>query len=381
MRSNLDNLVAVSREFGSDPKWVVAGGGNTSLKIDDVLYVKASGYPLATIGEDGFARMDRNKLATIWDADYPSGDERESVAERERLVLADMMASRLPGEERRPSVETMLHDLLPWPLVVHIHPTLVNGLTCGTRGPEMAAEIFGNTQEWIPVCDPGYVLAKNIKLALGRRSERGEEAPAYIFLANHGVFVGGEDADEIREKYRLLHTVLEDRLIRRPGPMPQSAPLPSDESAWRETASGIFGSETQLTYVSGGELDRYLESPDTAEPLTINLTPDHIVYSGPGALYLESGSADDWAAAVDTYKEERGKPPNITLINNGESTKGALVAAAGEKALANAVLLLEDALAVCAYSESFGGPLGMEEPFVRFIVNWEVENYRSKVGS
>lgn len=381
MGSNLDDLVAISREYGSDPDWVVAGGGNTSLKIDDVLYVKASGYPLATIGEDGFARMDRSKLGAIWDADYPAGYEKDAVAERERLVLADMMAARLPGEERRPSVETVLHDLLPWPLVVHLHPTLVNGLTCGVRGPEIASEILGNTQEWIPVCDPGYVLAKNIKVALERRSERGEEIPEYILLANHGVFVGGEDADEIRKKYSLLHSALEDRLKRRPGPMPKIVPLPQNDSVWRETASRIFSGETRIAYVSGGELDRYLKSPEAARPLTMNLTPDHIVYSGPGALFLDSGSAEDWAAAVTTYTEERGKPPNITLINNDFGLRGALVTASGEKALANAILLLENAIAVCVYSENFGGPLGMEEPFVRFIVDWEVENYRSKVVS
>jgi len=61
--NNLKDLVDISREYGSDPRWVVAGGGNTSLKIDDVLYVKASGFPLATIDEGGFARMDRSKLA------------------------------------------------------------------------------------------------------------------------------------------------------------------------------------------------------------------------------------------------------------------------------------------------------------------------------
>jgi len=61
--------------------------------------------------------------------------------------------------------------------------------------------------------------------------------------------------------------------------------------------------------------------------------------------------------------------------------KGALVAAKGKKALDNAVLLLGNALEVCAYAENFGGPLVLEERFIRFIVDWEVENYRSKLAS
>ena len=73
MKDSINDLVSISREFGADPKWVVAGGGNTSLKVDNVLYVKASGFPLATIDEGGFAKMDRDKLEAIWGSDYPEG--------------------------------------------------------------------------------------------------------------------------------------------------------------------------------------------------------------------------------------------------------------------------------------------------------------------
>ncbi|MCK5736179.1 MAG: class II aldolase/adducin family protein, partial [Spirochaetaceae bacterium] len=310
------------------------------------------------------------------------GEDTSTVAKRESLVLADMMAACLPGEDKRPSVEALLHDLLPWPLIVHLHPTLVNGLTCGIRGPEIAREIFGDSQEWIPICDPGYVLAKNIKLTLEARSNRGMEAPEYIFLANHGIFVGGSDSDEIREKYSRLQEALEARLIRKPGTMPVSASLPGDSEALKLIASKLFGENAELVYVTGGELDRYLTDEKTAAPLTGSLTPDHIVYSGPGVLYLRSENPiEEWENAAESYIGQWGKPPNITLINDNSGTQGALVAAAGMKSLTNAVLMLESDLEVCVYAESFGGPLIMEEPFVKFIVNWEVENYRNKVVS
>ena len=103
MTQGLNDIVELSREYGSDSRWVVAGGGNTSFKTGETLFVKASGFPLATIGEEGFARMDRRKLAAIWENDYPTGEDAESVAKREHLVLADMMDAREPGEERRPS--------------------------------------------------------------------------------------------------------------------------------------------------------------------------------------------------------------------------------------------------------------------------------------
>jgi len=382
MANILNDLVAISQEYGADPRWVVAGGGNTSLKVDDVLYVKASGYPLATIEENGFARMDRSKLAAIWSTDYPSGDDKTAVAERERLVLADMMAARMPGEDKRPSVEVLLHDLLPWPLIVHLHPTLINGLTCGIRGKSMAEEIFWGTQEWIPVTDPGYVLAKVIKEALESRSARGNEVPDYIFLANHGVFVGGADAEEIKTKYNRLQQALEGRLTRRPGSLPEQAALPGGFDVLSNIAKEFFGDETETEFIRGGELDKYLLNKDSAEALTGTLTPDHIVYSGPGALYLDiDSSPGDWETAVERFSQFWGKPPNIFLLGGDSDHRGALVAASGKKALNNAVLLLENTLEVAAYSESFGGPQLLEEHFVRFIVDWEVENYRSKLAS
>ena len=389
MGTMMNDLLTLSRKYGSDPDWVVAGGGNTSLKDGEVLYVKASGYPLSTIGEEGFARMDRSRLAAIWNTEYPGGSDDAAVADRERLVLADMMAARMPGEERRPSVETLLHDLLPWPLIVHLHPTMVNGLTCGVDGKEMAEEIFGEDMCWIPVTDPGYVLATVIRKSLDERSGRGLDSPDFIFLANHGVFVGGADAAEVDGKYDRLRSALEGRLKRRPGTMPKEAVLPGDAEDFRAVARGLFGEKARLGFVGGGELVRYMDSGEDAAALTGCITPDHIVYAGPGALYLSrediastgGNIAEAWKIAADAYTADRGKPPNLTLVNDGSGVSGALICAAGEKAFANAAILLDNALEVCAYAESFGGPLMLEDRFIRFIVNWEVENYRSQLAS
>ncbi len=382
MNQGMQDLVDLSREYGSDPRWVVAGGGNTSYKDDDVLYVKASGFALATIGEEGFARMDRRKLAAIWVKEYPSGEDAASVAERERMVLADMMDSRMPGEDRRPSVETQLHDLLPWPLVVHLHPTMVNGLTCGKNGKELAEKLFGDEQMWVPVVDPGYVLARAIRDALEERTQRGLGTPSYIFLANHGVFAGGSDAAEVRKVYSRLADTLSAGVKREPGVMPAAAAIPGDSAAVKEAARVFFGEDAAVSFVTGGELERYFDGRSEEEALTGCLTPDHIVYAGPGALALADAAGDGiaaaWKSAGAAYLENWGKPANIILL---PKEKGALVAAVSEKAHAGAALLLENALEVAAYTESFGGPLMLEERFIRFIVNWEVENYRSKMST
>ncbi|MFA6505840.1 MAG: class II aldolase/adducin family protein, partial [Treponemataceae bacterium] len=103
----MNELIEISRRYGSDPDFVVAGGGNTSWKTKTDLFIKGSGVALESVTEAGFVRMDRKKLAAIWTSSYPADPDA-----RESAVLADLMASRRTGEEnKRPSVETLLHDV------------------------------------------------------------------------------------------------------------------------------------------------------------------------------------------------------------------------------------------------------------------------------
>jgi rhamnose utilization protein RhaD (predicted bifunctional aldolase and dehydrogenase) len=382
MNKELKELAEISREYGTSSKWVIAGGGNTSFKNNEHIYIKASGFPLAAISEDGFACMDRKKLSAIWNTNYPSGTDKKSVDEREQLVLQDIMNARIQGEEKRPSVETLLHDLLPWPFTVHLHPTLINGLTCSVNGKEIAEDLFGDTQVWIPVTNPGYVLAKKIKDILDERKKSGGAFPDYIFLANHGVFAGGENIGEVREKYSRLENILENQTSKKPGPPPVEREAPDHALKAVKIISGISPNNLSYTFTAGNELDKYLINESAASPLKGSLTPDHIVYSGPGALYLEADNTNYNAdKKIREYSRFWGKTPNIILYGGESSVKGALVTASGEKALKNALQLFINALEVISYSENFGGPEFMEEEFVRFIVEWEVENYRSKVTS
>ena len=159
----LTELVEISRVYGRDPAFVLAGGGNTSYKDERLLYVKESGTTLAELTADGLVRMRLDRLDAIWNARYAS-----DPAEREEQALSDLMNAREEGETKRPSVETLLHALLPQAYVVHTHPALVNGLTCGARGEETARELFGEDILWVPVTNPGYVLAATIRAAIER---------------------------------------------------------------------------------------------------------------------------------------------------------------------------------------------------------------------
>src|SRR5690554_2762217 len=120
----IQDLINISRYYGSNNCFVIAGGGNTSYKNEEKIWVKASGSSLATITEDGFAVIDRSKLNRMSEKVYSS-----DATEREEQVKNDLADATLT-KGKRPSVETSMHNIIGYAYVVHLHPTLVNGLMC-----------------------------------------------------------------------------------------------------------------------------------------------------------------------------------------------------------------------------------------------------------
>ena len=96
---NLDSIIRLSRRYGADSRYVLAGGGNTSIKQDNVMAVKASGVSLGTIDERGFVLLSLPKLINILEAPLSS-----DATDPEEIVLERLLASRLPGQTMRPSV-------------------------------------------------------------------------------------------------------------------------------------------------------------------------------------------------------------------------------------------------------------------------------------
>ena len=123
-RGGIQDLISISQFYGCDSRFVIAGGGNTSYKNAEKIWVKASGSSLATITEDGFAVLDRAKLNLMSDKVYSA-----NAAEREEQVKNDLADATIT-KGKRPSVETSMHNVIDFAFVVHMHPTLVNGLMC-----------------------------------------------------------------------------------------------------------------------------------------------------------------------------------------------------------------------------------------------------------
>jgi len=377
-KMSLEVLAEISRFYGKNPDYVLAGGGNTSWKDEDTLYVKGSGISLAEASPDSFVKMDRNALAMIWKRNYP-----ESSDERENAVLLDLMAARKPGEEKkRPSVETLLHDILPFAFVVHLHPALVNGLTCSRLGEKTAEEIFGKDAVWIAPVNPGYTLSKIVKTAIDEYKSKNGKAAAVIFLQNHGVFVGDNGAEGVKQIY--------DDIMKQIGARIKQRPDFSDEKIIHDdrqisencdiikTLTGIAGS---AVFMRGGEIAALVKDRASFAPVSSAFSPDHIVYAGSDPIFINANvrevniSAsihDEWKKYVD----KTGRMPKIAAVQG----LGVFGVGASEKAALLALELFRDTIKIAVYSQSFGGPLFMTKDKIDFINNWEVERYRANVS-
>ena len=361
---SLEQLTAISRFYGGNPDYVIAGGGNTSFKNETTLWIKSSGVSLGEITPAGFAAMDRQKLAALWKfAEENTGsDTAEAAARREKTVLEGLMAARLPGEEqKRPSVETLLHELLPFNFVVHTHPVLVNGLTCSRDADKAARSLFGDDVLWIPISDPGFVLANEV-----RKTIAGRKTPSFFFLQNHGVFVAADSIEEIKLLYTKIIDTIASHIKRKPDMEKENSPCEEEAISQLQKISGGV-----VRFARNNEIAAFVKSRETFAPVASAFTPDHIVYAGSDPLFIEKKA--DIEKAWKDHVEKTGRTPKIVALE-GEGVFGI---GQSEKSSLLALELFNDAVKVAVYTESFGGYRFMTPEKIAFINNWEAEHYRS----
>jgi rhamnose utilization protein RhaD (predicted bifunctional aldolase and dehydrogenase) len=166
MEKGIKDLIEISRKFGKDKNYTIAGGGNTSYKTVNEMWVKASGYGLSTISEEGFVKMDREKLKVI-----SSGSYSKDPFAREREVKEDLDKACI-DKGKRPSVETSLHDAIHFAFVVHMHPFLINAVLCSNNAEETVKKLWDDNILYVPYTDPGYVLYKKVENETARFKSR-----------------------------------------------------------------------------------------------------------------------------------------------------------------------------------------------------------------
>ena len=349
----LQTITELSHEFGTSD-YVRGGGGNTSCKNAETLWVKPSGTTLCGLEPELFVALDRAKLGELYKVETPP----ESAA-REVLVK-DMMANAvLPDSKGRASVEAPLHDSLSATFVVHTHPYIVNGMTCGKEGKAKCNELFPAAL-WLDYIDPGYTLCMFVRNEIQKYNEANGHDPDMIFLKNHGVFVSGNSAEDIRATYKIIIDTLSQYYAEKSISLElEIEPEPSDDLV-DEIGMKIAESLTDdIVAVAACGMFNYPKGP---------ITPDHIVYA---KSYPFVG--DPTPEAVSAFNDKHGYEPKIAVCSNTVFGIGPTEAKA-----ALALELAQDGAIVLKLAEAFGGIDFMTNQAREFIENWEVESYRSK---
>jgi len=322
--------VYTSRLLGGDPRLVLHGGGNTSVKsrvtettgeITDVLFVKGSGGNLGTIGPQSFPAVRLARLRKVCSL--------ASLTD-EQMVM-ELRGQTIDPSRPQPSVEALLHGLLPGKFVDHTHADALLALTNQPDGAARVRELYGESVLVIPYAMPGFALARAVAEQWDARVAAGK-TPALLVLDKHGVFTWGETAEESYERMIAAVTKAEELLARgRHG-------APHTVRTYERTAAGDgdddrLAERARLASALRGELRKRSDLPwisawrtsdvlleITSRPELAGLaskgcaTPDHVIRAKPRPLLLgELPLSDDVAAlraalgaALDEYAAEYG---------------------------------------------------------------------------
>lgn len=287
-----------SRLLGGDPALVLHGGGNTSVKATatdifgdsiDVLYVKGSGWDLGTIEKPGFApvRLDvARRLADF--ATLSDGDMVKTL----RSALLD------PGAPT-PSVETILHAIIPFKFVDHTHADAVVTIMDTPDGAMRIRDLYGPNMFIVPYVMPGFILARTVyEMTQGVDWQKLDG----ILLLNHGVFTFADDAKTSYERHIAIVTQAEEYLARQVKVfMPPATRQPEKLTALaqlRQAVSIARGEAVVARLDSREPAVAFSNVPNIGTVATRGLlTPDHVLRTRRVPVVL----GDDVVADVQRY--------------------------------------------------------------------------------
>jgi len=208
VQGDLGLRVYTSRLLGRDKSLVLHGGGNTSVKIrernlfgeeETILYVKGSGWDLETIEPQGFSPVRLAHVLRL--AELPALSDPEMVNQ----LVTHMLRATAPA----PSIETILHGLMPQKFVDHTHADAVLSVSNTKDGEKRIREAYGKRCVVIPYLMPGFDLAQYCAREFKRQ---GTPETVGMVLLNHGIFSFGDTAREAYERMIELVTLAEKYL-------------------------------------------------------------------------------------------------------------------------------------------------------------------------
>ena len=377
MKTEITELIEISKYYGSNKDFVIAGGGNTSFKDNETIWIKASGHALAVLNEEGLVALNRQKLHAISSAIYS-----EDPVTREEQVKTDLFRSILDsGKNLRPSVETSLHEIIQYKFIVHLHPTLINGILCSRNAKSLTQKLFSESVLFVPYTDPGYTLFKKLESEITAYRAKFSHDPQIIFLENHGSFVGADTTEEIKKIYEDIIQKIKEQLP----PISEITPLPYNPILNKvlPTLRILLSGEQPgvLRYRNNTLIAKFYQNQQEFHKISLPLTPDIIVYCKTRYLYIEQSSTpekilDSFRYQLPHFISEYGYLPRVLIIKDmGVFSIGDTFTDAE-----SCLDVYEDLIKISYYASLCGGIKFLIPEQVAFIDQWEVENYRRKVA-
>lgn len=315
-KTDLDLRVYTSRLLGRDASLVLHGGGNTSVKstatnlfgeVEEILYVKGSGWDLATIEAEGFAPVKMDMLLKMAELKELSDTD---MVKYQRLAMTNPSAPN-------PSVEAILHAIIPFKFVDHTHTDAVVTITNTNGGEDKIKELYGDKVLVIPYIMPGFVLAKLVYDMT--RDVNWSELEGMV-LMNHGLFTFSDDAKKSYEKTIELVDKAE-RYLEAKGAILH---IEKSDATFelltlakiRKEVSNLKGAAT-ISILNESDLAVHF-SKQNVEKIAMQgpLTPDHVIRTKRIPAILGDDFNADLAEYVKEYKEYfEDNKTDETLLN------------------------------------------------------------------
>lgn len=379
-----------SRLLGADDDLVLHGGGNTSVKtreVDfvgdavDVLWVKGSGWDLASITAAGFAPVRMRTLLAMGARDTLS----------DSAMVKEQRAAMLDPDAPLPSIEAVLHALIPLPWVDHTHADAVVAISNAPDGERRLQSLYGDRVLFVPYVMPGFELAKVVQQVLAAHDATRYEG---MVLMHHGVFSWGASAQQSYERMIALVHDAEQYLARHHAwevlaDAAPSLPEPAELATLRQALSRVAGGAVVLRTDMGREAAGFASLPGVADIATRGpLTPDHVIRTKRVPLVIEAGAdieavVQAYAAAyADYFGRHRGAEVMLDAAPRWVVWQGRGVVAIGKDAKDAQVVLdiARHTWRAIQRAEALGGWAALSELDLFRMEYWELEQRKLGKG-
>jgi NAD(P)-dependent dehydrogenase (short-subunit alcohol dehydrogenase family) len=266
--------------------------------------------------------------------------------------------------------------------IVHLHPTLINGILCSRSAKNLTNKLFGESVLFVPYTDPGYTLFKKLEAEIAIYRQKFSHDPQIIFLENHGSFVGADSTTEIRGIYENIMEKIKEQLppLTDINPLPYNPILNKVLPTVRILLSS--GEEPGIVRFRHNDLiSKFYHNQQEFHKISLPLTPDIIVYCKTRYLFIEQSSTaekilDSLRYQLPHFVSEYGYLPKILVIKD----MGVFSVSDTYSHAETSLDVYEDLVKISYYASQCGGIKFLIPEQVDFIDKWEVENYRRKVA-